>query len=53
MGTHDDITAFLNDLDIKLKKEMPRIRREIKVYEEKLKEGRLTLNPRPSPQFGG
>ncbi|RAI91972.1 hypothetical protein [Algoriphagus yeomjeoni] len=53
MGTHDDIKAFLKDLELKLKKEMPRIRREIKVYEDKLEEGTLNMSPTPSPQFGG
>ncbi|REG90602.1 hypothetical protein [Algoriphagus antarcticus] len=53
MGTDDDITDFLKELDGKLKQEMPRIRREIKVYEEKSREGKLTMTPIPSPQFGG
>lgn len=53
MVTHDDIKAFLKELEQKLKNEMPRIQREVKIYEQKLEEGTLNLSPSTSPQFDG
>ena len=37
--------------EVRLKKEMPRILREIAVYEKALKGGTLVINPKPAPQF--
>lgn len=34
-----------------LKAEMPRVLKEIEVYEKALKTGSLKQNPKPSPQF--
>jgi hypothetical protein len=42
-----EIQTFQN----KLKAEMPRVIREIEVYEKALKKGTLKKNPIPSPQF--
>jgi hypothetical protein len=53
VGNHNTIEEFLIELKKKFKKEMPRIKREIKIYEEKLSSGKLTKNPIPSPQFNG
>jgi hypothetical protein len=35
----------------KLKAEMPRVIKEIEVYEKALKKGAINKNPIPSPQF--
>ena len=51
MEKEENIKDFLEDLANKLKNEMPKIRKEIKVYEQKLKRGGLTVRPIPSPQF--
>lgn len=51
MDSNDYMEDFLKDLQESLKKEMPRIRKEIKVYERKLLTKRLTKNPIPAPQF--
>ena len=53
MGKFDSIEEFLNDLKLRLQKEMPRIRKEIQVYEDKLSKGRLTEKPVSGPQFNG
>lgn len=53
MGKYKNIEDFLTELKKQLKGEMPRIRKEIKVYEKKVKKGELTINPTPSPQFNG
>lgn len=37
--------------EVRLKKEMPRILREIAVYEKALKDGNLISHPKPAPQF--
>ncbi|MEB2784746.1 hypothetical protein [Algoriphagus persicinus] len=41
----------IEKIEVRLKKEMPRILREIAVYEKALKDGTLIKNPKPSPQF--
>jgi len=41
MGTKQDIRAYLYELKIRLMKEMPRVRKEIRVYEEGLVKNRL------------
>ncbi len=51
MGSYKNIEEFLKDLKERIKLQMPKIREEIKVYEKKLKEGKLTSNPTPAPQF--
>lgn len=51
MGNHNSIEEFLLELTKKFKKEMPRIKKEIKIYEEKLSSGKMTKNPTPAPQF--
>lgn len=38
-------------IEVRLKKEMPRILREIAVYEKALKDGTLITKPKPAPQF--
>ncbi len=51
MGNHNSIEEFLTELAKKFKKEMPRIKKEIKIYEEKLASGKMTKNPTVAPQF--
>lgn len=41
----------IENIQNKLKSEMPLIIREIEVYEKALKKGTLKKNPIPSPQF--
>jgi len=51
MGSIKEIEEFLKNLQKRLKKEMPRIRKEIKVYEEKVAMGNLMKEPVPGQQF--
>ncbi len=51
MGTKQDIKTYISELKKRLKKEMPKVREEIRIYEEKLVNGQLTKNPVPAPQF--
>lgn len=51
MGTKQDIQKYISELKKRLKKEMPKVREEIRIYEEKLVNGELTKNPIPGPQF--
>lgn len=53
MTSEEKLKIYINELKRRLKNEMPRVRREIKVYEEKLANGRLTQSPTPAPQFNG
>ena len=53
MSSVENIESFLKNLQRRLKKEMPKVRAEIKVYEQKLASGKLTKNPIPGPQFNG
>ncbi|WP_158651238.1 hypothetical protein [Pseudotamlana carrageenivorans] len=53
MSTKQDILKYLEELKSRLSKELPRITKEIKVYEEKLAKGETTKNPKASPQFNG
>jgi hypothetical protein len=51
MGSSNNIEEYLKDLKRRLKLAMPKIREEIKIYEQKMAEGKLTKNPIPGPQF--
>ena len=51
MTSKEELKIYINEHKKRLKNEMPRVRREIKVYEEKLANGRLTQSPNPAPQF--
>ena len=53
MTSKEEIKTYINVLKKRLKNEMPKIRKEIKVYEEKLANGQLTQSPTPAPQFNG
>jgi len=53
MTFKDDIKTYINELKKRLINEMPRVREEIKVYEEKLANGQLTQTPSTAPQFNG
>lgn len=41
----------IRKIKARLKKEMPRIKKEIEVYEKALLEGTIKINPEPAPQF--
>ncbi|MEB2782137.1 hypothetical protein U3A58_17225 [Algoriphagus sp. C2-6-M1] len=47
----DKLTAQIEDLTKKMKSQMPRIKKEIRNYEQKAAMGTLTKNPKVSPQF--
>jgi hypothetical protein len=49
-GTNS-IQSHIQTIKSKLKAEMPRITKEIQVYEEKLAKGLTNKNPSPAPQF--
>ncbi len=51
MGTKQDIKAYISELKKRFKNEMPKVREEIRVFEDKLVNGELTRNPTPAPQF--
>ena len=51
MAKDVNIKEYIHQLEINFSKEMPRIRKEIKVYEKNLKENRLIEKPKVSPQF--
>lgn len=53
MESYTNIEEYLKDLKKRLESQMPKIREEIRIYERKAKEGKLTLNPIPAPQFNG
>ena len=42
---------FISGLEKHFVKEMPRIHKEIKVYETNLKNGKLKTSPKIAPQF--
>jgi len=46
-----DIHRQVEHIKLKLKAEMPRIRKEIQIYEERVAKGQAIKNPTPSPQF--
>lgn len=43
--------SFITSLEKRFLKEMPRIRKEIKLYEKHLKNGKLNTTPKVAPQF--
>lgn len=52
MGTKKDkLSAQIEDMTKKMKSQMPRIKKEIRLYEQKASMGTLTKNPKGSPQF--
>lgn len=51
MKSEKNIDTFLKNLRSKLLKEMPKVRKEIKLYEERLAAGKLTKTPSKSPLF--
>jgi hypothetical protein len=51
MTSNKKIEIFLKNLKFRLLTEMPRIQKEIKLYEERLSAGKLNTNPIPGPQF--
>ncbi|WP_417603143.1 hypothetical protein [Owenweeksia hongkongensis] len=53
MSKDEKISNFIELIEARMAKEMPRIIREIKVYEDKLAKGELTKFPKVAPQFNG
>ena len=53
MGSYPTFEAYLNDVLKKMELQMPKIREEIRIYEQKAKDGQLNTNPIPAPQFNG
>ncbi len=51
MESQQDIRKNILELKIRLQKEMPKVRKEIRIYEEKLGKGQLTKKPISAPQF--
>lgn len=51
MKSNKKIESFLVNLKSRLLNEMPRIQKEIKLYEERLSAGKLTKNPIFGHQF--
>jgi len=47
----DTITSQIEDMTRRMKSQMPRILREIEIYEQKTRTGNLTKNPKVAPQF--
>ena len=46
-----DTRKFTEILKDRFQKEMPKVRKQIDVYETHLKEGKLNLNPKIAPRF--
>jgi hypothetical protein len=51
MGTKQDILIYLSELKKRFAQEMPKVREQIRLYEEKKTKGLLTEKPVPGPQF--
>ena len=51
MGSSKNIVEYIKDLEQRLESQMPKVHEAIRVYEKKVKEGKLTANPTPGPQF--
>lgn len=53
MSKDEKVRQFIHLIEDRMALEMPRIMREIKLYEEKLFKGELTKFPKIAPQFNG
>jgi hypothetical protein len=53
MSKKEGIQSYLAELKKRLRKELPKISKEIRIYEQKLREGKTNPNPTPGPQFNG
>lgn len=51
--TKESKASYLKEIKLRISQKMPKVIEEIKTYEEKLKNGRLTENPKTAPQFNG
>ena len=51
MNKSEDNRKFSDVLKNRFQKEMPKVRKQIEVYETHLKEGKLNLKPKIAPQF--
>lgn len=53
MASKEEIRTYIIELEKRLRIEMPKVRDQIKVYEDKLANGQLTQSPTAAPQFNG
>lgn len=53
MDDLNDIQLYLKRIQEKLEKAMPKVHKEVKIYEEKKRAGKLIKNPVSGPQFSG
>lgn len=51
MRTKQEILIYLSELKERIAHEMPKVRKEIRLYEEKKANGQLTEKPVSGPQF--
>ena len=51
MEIKEDILIYLSELKKRLAQEMPKVCKEIRLYEEKRAAGQLIKNPTAGPQF--
>jgi len=51
LNTLDNNTTYIEFINKKLKAVMPEVYRQVKVYEEKIKAGKLTTPPNNNPLF--
>lgn len=51
MRSDQHIDDFLKNLKSRLLKEMPKVRKEIELYEKRLAKGKLTKTPTSTPLF--
>ncbi len=51
MTSKEKVLERIKELQNKMKAEMPRIQKEIEVYEFKQRQGKINQNPKPAPQF--
>ena len=53
MDKDQNIHLFLSDLKIRFLKELPKVKKQVKLYEKRAAEGKLSKLPTSSPQFNG
>lgn len=51
MKSNKKIDEFILNLKKRLSREMPKVKKEIELYEKRFAAGTLTKNSTPSPQF--
>lgn len=51
MSKKQSLEELVKEIEKRFEKEMPRVRKEIAVYEKRLAKGLLKKNPKMAPQF--